>query len=78
MQPQPPSIHGASAACSGVVCLHVCCVLTTGAAAIKYGSLVFELPFHPNAVVALALVLGTPAAYSLFLLTKGDGGQRQQ
>lgn len=61
--------------CSGVVCVHVCCVLA-GAAAIKYGSLVFELPFHPNAAVALTLVLGTPAAYSLFLLTKG--GQRQQ
>lgn len=49
-----------------------------GAAAIKYGSLVFELPFQPNPAVALTLVLGTPAAYSLFLLTKGDVGQQQQ
>jgi hypothetical protein len=59
-----------------VVCLCVC--VLAGAAAIKYGSLVFELPFQPNPAVALTLVLGTPAAYSLFLLTKGDGGEQQQ
>jgi hypothetical protein len=38
--------------------------------------LAFELPFHPNAAVALGLVLGTPAVYALFLLTKGE--QQQQ
>lgn len=52
----------------------VCCA-AAGAALIKYGSLAFELPFHPSVAVALTLVLGTPAAYSLFLLTKGDTQQ---
>jgi hypothetical protein len=43
---------------------------------VKYGSLAIELPFQPNAAVALALVLGTPAAYSLYLLTKGSDQQQ--
>lgn len=52
-----------------------CCLPVAGAALIKYGSLAFELPFQPNPAVALFLVLGTPAAYSLFLLTKGEKQQ---
>jgi hypothetical protein len=64
-------------ACSqgGVLRAECICCAAAGAALIKYGSLVFELPFHPNVAVALTLVLGTPAAYSLFLLTKGDSKQ---
>lgn len=41
-----------------------------GAALIKYGSLLISLPFEPDAIVALAVVLGTPALYSLYLLTQ--------
>jgi hypothetical protein len=42
-----------------------------GAAAIKYGSLLMALPFEPSPAVALAVVLGTPIGFSLFLLAKG-------
>lgn len=42
----------------------------TGGATIKYGSLLLDLPFHPTAAVALGVVLGTPAAYSAYLLTR--------
>lgn len=61
-----------------VVNMYGCCVCLSvaGAALIKYGSLAIELPFQPNAAVALALVLGTPAAYSLYLLTKGSDQQQ--
>jgi hypothetical protein len=45
-------------------------MIHAGALAIKYGSLLLDLPFEPNAAVALAVVLGTPAAYSLCLLTQ--------
>lgn len=43
-----------------------------GAAIIKYGSLAISLPFEPNAAVAAGIVLGTPALYSLYLLTQGS------
>lgn len=49
--------------------------LLAGAAVIKYGSLAISLPFEPNAAVALAVVLGTPAAFSLYLLTLGGKQQ---
>ncbi|GLI64687.1 hypothetical protein VaNZ11_008041 [Volvox africanus] len=38
-----------------------------GAAAIKYGSLILDIPFQPNALLAMLLVLGPPAAYALLL-----------
>jgi hypothetical protein len=41
-----------------------------GAAAIKYGSLLVALPHEPSLPVALAIVLGTPALYSAWLLTR--------
>jgi hypothetical protein len=47
-----------------------------GGAVIKYGSLLISLPFEPSPLVALGVVLGTPALYSLYLLTQS--GQRQQ
>jgi hypothetical protein len=42
-------------------------------AAIKYGSLLVELPHRPNAAVALALVFGPPIAYAAWLLQRGSG-----
>jgi hypothetical protein len=47
-----------------------------GAVVIKYGSLLISLPFEPSPAVALGVVLGTPALYSLYLLTQS--GQQQQ
>lgn len=41
-----------------------------GAAAIKYGSQLVALPHEPSAAVALAAVLGTPVAYSAWLLVR--------
>jgi hypothetical protein len=41
-----------------------------GAAAIKYGSLLVSLPHEPSLPVALFVVLGTPVAYSAWLLTR--------
>ncbi|GIL49510.1 hypothetical protein Vafri_5842 [Volvox africanus] len=38
-----------------------------GAAVIKYGSLILDVPFQPNALLAMLLVLGPPAAYALLL-----------
>ncbi|MEW5315280.1 MAG: hypothetical protein WDW38_006721 [Sanguina aurantia] len=39
----------------------------SGAAMVKYGSLIINAPFHPDAGVALALVFGPPLIYSLIL-----------
>lgn len=41
-----------------------------GAAAIKYGSLLIDVPFEAPPGVALALVLGTPLAYAAMLLLR--------
>ncbi|GIL73606.1 hypothetical protein Vretifemale_3775 [Volvox reticuliferus] len=38
-----------------------------GAAVIKYGSLILDVPFQPNALLAMLLVLGPPTAYALLL-----------
>lgn len=56
-------------------CHTLCCQCRAGGAAIKYGSLLWSLPFQPDSAVALAVVLGTPAAYSLYLLTQSSKQQ---
>lgn len=38
-----------------------------GAAAIKYGSLLTDIPFDPNAALALFLVAAPPVVYALIL-----------
>lgn len=43
-------------------------------AAIKYGSLLVALPHEPNAAVALAVIVGTPAAYAAALALRSGGG----
>jgi hypothetical protein len=59
-------------------CLFLCrfCTPVAGGFVIKYGSLLISLPFEPSPLVALGVVLGTPALYSLYLLTQS--GQQQQ
>lgn len=58
--------------------LCACHTNTSGAAVIKYGSLLISLPFEPSAAVALLLVLGTPSAYAVYLLAFKQGGGSQQ
>lgn len=41
-----------------------------GAAAVKYGSLVFPVAFHPDAALALALVIGPPVIYAALLVLR--------
>ena len=41
-----------------------------GAVVIKYGSLLLDAPFHPDAGLGLALVLGPCLIYSIALLYK--------
>ncbi|PNH12994.1 hypothetical protein TSOC_000074 [Tetrabaena socialis] len=38
-----------------------------GAVAVKYGSLLTDIPFQPNAPLAMFLVLGPPSAYAALL-----------
>ena len=38
-----------------------------GAAAIKYGSLFLDAPFHPDPAVALAMTVGPPIAVAAWL-----------
>lgn len=45
-----------------------------GAAAIKYGSLLFALPHEPSLAVALGAALGTPLVYGAWLLVRSGGG----
>lgn len=44
--------------------------ICAGGAVIKYGSLAIDLPFQPNAAAALAIVLGPPAVYAVWLLVR--------
>ncbi|KAG2433883.1 hypothetical protein HXX76_008236 [Chlamydomonas incerta] len=41
-----------------------------GAALIKYGSLVLDVPFEPNGALAMTLVLGPPIAYAALMFTQ--------
>ncbi|KAG2446485.1 hypothetical protein HYH02_008476 [Chlamydomonas schloesseri] len=41
-----------------------------GAALIKYGSLVLDVPFEPNGLLAMTLVLGPPIAYAALMYTQ--------
>ena len=41
-----------------------------GAAAIKYGSLSYDLPFQPNFPAALSLIFGPCVVYSVYFLLK--------
>jgi hypothetical protein len=58
--------------------LHSCLTATllrTGAAAVKYGSLLLDAPFQPNLPLALAIITSPILAYSAFLLLKSrDSG----
>jgi hypothetical protein len=37
---------------------------------IKYGSLLIDLPFHPDPLIALAIVMAPPMFYTAMLLTR--------
>lgn len=43
-----------------------------GAAAIKYGSLFLDAPFHPDPALALAMTVGPPVAVALALAAAKD------
>lgn len=43
-----------------------------GGFVVKYGSLVIDLPFSPDAVAAVTMVLSPPIAYSIYLLRRND------
>jgi hypothetical protein len=45
--------------------------LPPGGALIKYGSLLLDVPFQPNPVLAVAVVLGVPGAFAVKILTTG-------
>ena len=42
----------------------------TGAAVIKYGSLLISAPFQPNYPLALIMIVGPCVAYAAYLLTQ--------
>jgi hypothetical protein len=44
---------------------------STGAALVKYGSLLTDALFHPNTAVAVGLVFGPPLLYAVYLLNRG-------
>ena len=44
----------------------------SGAAAIKYGSLALDAPFHPDPVLAAVMVVGPPLAAAAWMAANGD------
>ena len=45
-------------------------------AAVKFGSLLIDAPFHPDGALAVAVVAAPPAAFAAFLLAKGAAPPR--
>lgn len=63
----PPSLIADSDSAFLLKLLGLC---VFGGAAIKYGSLLLDLPFEPNSAIAVTAVVLPPAVYSLILLSK--------
>ncbi|GLC56891.1 hypothetical protein PLESTB_001160300 [Pleodorina starrii] len=62
-----PGAFGNDASSDLVFICKIAGISFAGAAAIKYGSLVMDIPFQANAILAMSLVLGPPIAYAALL-----------
>jgi hypothetical protein len=54
-----------------IVAAYPTCVCFPGAAVLKYGSLLLELPFHPSPEAALAIILIPTLGVGLYMQNKG-------